>query len=266
MTTLLWFKRDLRIADHPALDHAIARGEPVIPLYIAEPELWAQPDASHRQWTFIAESLAALRDALAACGAPLIVRRGDAVTVLDDLATAHNVTALVSHEETGNLWTYARDKAVAHWARGRGLPWHEVPQNGVVRRLTSRDGWARHRDAFMRQPQVPAPDHVPGVGGIDPGAIPAAQDLGLAPDGLIEGQPGGRPHGLLLLGSFLTDRGLTYRSAMSSPLKGATACSRLSPHFAFGTMTVREVVQATAARQREVKGTRVGWDGSLKSF
>ncbi|MEM9474748.1 MAG: FAD-binding domain-containing protein [Pseudomonadota bacterium] len=266
MTTLLWFKRDLRIADHPALAHAIARGEPVIPLYIAEPELWAQPDASHRQWTFIAESLAALREALAACGAPLIVRRGDAVTVLDDLARAHNVTALVSHEETGNFWTFARDKAVAHWARGRGLTWHEVPQNGVVRRLTSRDGWARQRDAFMRQPQVPAPEHVPGVGGIDPGAIPAARDLGLVPDGLIEGQPGGRPHGLSLLGSFLTDRGLTYRSAMSTPLEGATACSRLSPHFAFGIMTVREVVQATAARQREVKGTRAGWGGSLKSF
>ena len=53
---------------------------------------------------------------------------------------------------------------------------------------------------------------------------------------------------------------------MSSPLEGAEACSRLSPHFAFGTMSIREAVQATAARQRAMRGTRDGWTSSLKSF
>ncbi|MEL6645785.1 MAG: deoxyribodipyrimidine photo-lyase [Pseudomonadota bacterium] len=266
MTTLLWFKRDLRISDHPALAHALSLGQPVIPLYIAEPDLWALPDASNRHWSFIAESLAELRQDLARCGAPLVVRRGEAVATLGDIAAAFGVTTLVSHEETGNRWTYARDKSVARWARAEGITWHQLHQNGVVRRLTSRDGWAKQRDAFMRQPQVAAPDHIPAVANIDPGPIPTAADLGLAPDGLTERQPGGRQHALSLLGSFLTERGRTYRSAMSTPLEGATACSRLSPHFAFGTMTVREVVQATAARQREVKGTREGWGGSLKSF
>ena len=42
---IVWFKRDLRIADHRPLAMAIAAG-PTLPLYIAEPELWAQPDAS----------------------------------------------------------------------------------------------------------------------------------------------------------------------------------------------------------------------------
>ncbi|MEO0866599.1 MAG: deoxyribodipyrimidine photo-lyase, partial [Pseudomonadota bacterium] len=40
MTSVLWFKRDLRIDDHPALAHAAALGE-VIPLYVFEPDYWA---------------------------------------------------------------------------------------------------------------------------------------------------------------------------------------------------------------------------------
>jgi deoxyribodipyrimidine photo-lyase len=64
----------------------------------------------------------------------------------------------------------------------------------------------------------------------------------------------------------LTERGRDYRRAMSAPGSGAQACSRLSPHLALGTLSVREAVQATAVRQREVRGARDGWGGSLRSF
>lgn len=51
---VLWLKRDLRTADHAALAQAMAMG-PVLPLYVWEPDLWAQDDASHRQWAFVRE-------------------------------------------------------------------------------------------------------------------------------------------------------------------------------------------------------------------
>ncbi len=57
---VVWFKRDFRIADHRPLARAAQAGA-VLPLYIAEPDLWAQPDASARQWGFAAESLAELQ-------------------------------------------------------------------------------------------------------------------------------------------------------------------------------------------------------------
>lgn len=47
-TAILWFKRDLRAADHPALAHAAESGLPILPLFIVEPELRAQQDASGR--------------------------------------------------------------------------------------------------------------------------------------------------------------------------------------------------------------------------
>ena len=85
MTTLVWFKRDLRVADHPALARAAAMGD-VLPLYVFEPEYWAQPDVSGRQFDFVTECVAALRDDLAAKGVPLVVRVGrvtDVLTALD---------------------------------------------------------------------------------------------------------------------------------------------------------------------------------------
>lgn len=261
MTTILWFKRDLRIHDNPALALA-ARDEKVVPLYIVEPGYWALTDTSGRQFAFLRESLADLQTALRGLGSDLVLRVGGAVTVLEDLYQTVKFDHLVSHEETGNAWTFDRDKRVAAWARGQGVQWTELPQSGVVRRLQGRDGWAGQRNAFIARAQIAAPRALPPCD-LPSDPIPTLCE----PDVCSDRQPGGRDQALSLLGGFLTDRGQTYRSAMSSPLEGAVACSRLSPHLAFGTITVREVAQATAARQREVKGgPRDGWAGSLKSF
>ena len=65
------------------------------------------------------------------------------------------MTHLWSHEETGGAWTFERDKAVKRWAREAGIPWTEHVQNGVVRRLKDRNGWARRWDQLMAEPIVP---------------------------------------------------------------------------------------------------------------
>ena len=126
---IVWFKRDLRIADHASLSHAAMHG-PVLPLYIIEPELWARPDASARQWAFTAECLAELQAGLAALGQPLVIRSGDVVEVLETLRQSFTLTGLWSHEETGNAWTFARDIRVAAWAREHSIEWHEPCQFG----------------------------------------------------------------------------------------------------------------------------------------
>jgi len=243
---IVWFKRDLRIHDHRPLLEAGRRG-PVLPLLVVEPELWQQPDASGRQWAFAAEGIAELRQALAALGQPLVVRVGDVVAVLERARRQLGVAGLWSHEETGNGWTFARDRRVAAWARRSGIPWRELPQFGVVRRLASRDGWARRWEARMAEPLALAPQALPTLAGLDPGAIPTAADLGLAPDPCPARQPGGRRAGLVLLESFLAQRGRAYHRELSSPLTAFDSCSRLSPHLAWGTLSLREVVQASRA-------------------
>lgn len=263
---IVWFKRDLRIADHPALAEAAKRG-PVMPLYVAEPDWWAQPDMSARQWAFIAECLAELRDDLASLGQPLIIRAGAVTDVLEDLRTSHGCAGLWSHEETGGAWTFNRDKRVAAWAREKGIRWRELQQQGVFRRLDTRDGWARRWDALMAEPMPRTPGLTP-IDGIESGEIPTAADLGLAPDPCPGRQTGGRQAAEETLFSFLTERGAPYRTAMSSPLTAETACSRLSPHLAWGSISLRETAQATWARQRELKaaGEKTPWRSAMASF
>ena len=257
---LVWFKRDLRIHDHPALAMAGAR---VLPVYIIEPEHWAQPDASARQWAFTVECLHSLRDDLGALGQPLIIRMGDAVAELSRLCARHKITRMISHEETGTDWSFARDRRVAAWARTAGVEWVELPQSGVVRRLRSRDGWQGQRDAFMR---VPAADPV----ALEPLGdmptlvhLPDARALHLAPDPCAHRQRGGRDAAEATLQSFLTTRGQGYRTQMSSPLTAERACSRLSPHLALGVLSVRQVEQARVAARAQQGGA---WGPALNSF
>ncbi|MEO0371125.1 MAG: deoxyribodipyrimidine photo-lyase, partial [Pseudomonadota bacterium] len=259
---VVWFKRDLRTHDHRALAYAAERGD-VLPLYVVEPELWAGPDMSGRHWAFVAESLQELQEDCAARGQALIVRMGDMCEVLSTLRDQGMLTALWSHEETGNAWTFERDTSVGAWCRAHGVLWTEVQNHGVQRRLASRNGWAGSWDRLMAEPQVAAPDLKPLD--VEPGHIPNAKDLRLSPDPCAGRQVGGRQAGLSALESFLHRRGQTYRSAMSSPVSGATACSRVSPYLAWGALSMREVAQDTWARKADVKGQK-GWAGSMRSF
>ncbi|MGF1445172.1 MAG: deoxyribodipyrimidine photo-lyase/cryptochrome family protein [Pikeienuella sp.] len=237
---VVWFKRDLRIDDHAALADAASAGR-VIPLYIVEPALWSQPVASGRQWRFVAAALGALRTDLAARGAPLVVRIGAAERVLDSLRTDLGPFTLWSHQETGDTWTFDRDLRVGAWARSHGIAWIERQPAGVVRRLKTRDGWAERWDRMMRATQRPAPQALPPHG-LEPGPIPTTTDLGLPPD-LAEEIPASTAAARATLRDFLFERGADYRRAMSSPVTAYDACSRLSPHLAWGTISTREAYQ-----------------------
>ena len=266
---IVWFKRDLRATDHAPLGEAARRGS-VLPLYVAETGLWQQPDMAGRHWAFIAESLLKLRQALLDLGQPLVIRQGEIIKVLTDLQSSFSIDAVWSHEETGNDRTFRRDQRVHAWLASRGIPWHELPQNGVVRGLGSRDGWSKQWEARMSAPQAMPPPALRPLDAIDPGAIPVAAELGLAPDPCPGRQRGGRDRGLERLESFLAHRGEAYHSRMSSPLTARESCSRLSPHLACGTLSIREVVQACRERRAQIKAlpaaSRGTWAKALAAF
>lgn len=243
MIEVVWFKRDLRVHDHAPLAAACASGRPVAPLYIIEPDLWRQPEMSGRHFAFLQESLADLDAALRARGARVLVRVGEAVDVLASIHSTHGIASIHAHEETGLYWTYDRDRAVRRWARRSGIPVIETRQHGVARAHAGRNGWAARWEAQMRAPRIAAPGAIrmADIGGAD---VPDAAALGLAADPCPERQRGGRREGASLLRSFLESRGRPYRWAMSTPLEGAAACSRVSAHLALGCLSMRETYQA----------------------
>lgn len=265
---VIWFKRDLRVHDHAALAAAVASGAPVLPLYIFEPGYWALPEHSRRQFDFVRDSLEELETALAGRGAPLIIRTGSAIDVLSAIHRKYGIAAIHAHEETGLQWTFDRDRAVRRWARNAGVSFREQPQHGVQRGLKSRDGWAAQWEAFMRRPRLPAPEQINACKA-ETEDYPLPQDFGLGADDCPDRQRGGRGPAVECLRSFLDHRGRTYPREMSSPLTADTACSRLSPHLAMGTLSMREAWQAAQraqeARRRDGDDTFAASIGSFIS-
>ncbi len=262
---LVWFKRDLRVLDNAALREAWNRsqdvGGSILPLYIVQEEILSAQDADARHWGFVRESLTELRQHLSDLGAPLIVRRGPAVDVLNALNHRHPLAALYSHEETGNLLTYAVDRAVAAWARSQQVPWHEYPQNGVIRRLKSRTGWSVKWERRMAQPVIKAPPDLRPVPGLDPGEIP---DLSLPALGGSRFQKGGETRAHKTIRSFLDHRGANYSKHLSSPVTAWQGCSRISPHLAWGTVSLKVVVREARLRAEEMRTLKKS--GGINSF
>jgi len=271
---VVWFKRDLRIHDHAPLLAAAARGA-VLPLYVVEPKLWTQADSSCRHWQFIQSSLRDLQAALRSLGGALQVERGEIIEVLRQLKSRVGPFELWSHEETGNAWTFARDLEVASWCRAEGVPWQELPANGVVRRLRHRDGWAAARNAVMLAPIDAAPNDIRFFAMAhdkmaNERSLAALEEpiAGMVSAGRV--QTGGRREGLAVLESFLQSRSRRYMRTISKPGISARHCSRLSAHIAYGTLSVREIDQAAAARQTrladEPDPASADWARQLQAF
>ena len=249
---IVWFKRDLRLHDHPALVAAAARG-PVLGLVVFEPSLWALPDASGRHAAFYADSLHDLLRAARTVNLPMMVEAAEMPELLERLRHSVGSFVLHSHEETGNWASFQRDRAVLAWCRTHHIDWHQLPQNGVVRALGSRDDWSRLHDARMSAPVLAPPRFValPArvVSGLSGALSSSAAAAALRPwraladtDPCPGRQQGGREQGLELLRTFLAGRGASYRLHMSSPGTAEHSCSRLSAHLAWGTLSVREVL------------------------
>ncbi|GGC60602.1 FAD-binding domain-containing protein [Marinobacter halophilus] len=247
MTTVVWFKRDLRTRDHAPLVAAAALGEPVIPLYVIEDDYWQQPDTSARQWHFIRDSLDDLDQQLRKTGSQLVVMRGSVDDALKQLKASHSVERVFCHQETGGQWTFERDQRVIGWCSEHQVEFREWNQFGVVRRLKDRDVWDKAWSQLMRQPVLSAPTVIPGiVTGQLPQQDTSAPDFAL-PDHCPDRQAGGSLRGEKLLASFLERRCVGYQYNISSPLTAVRACSRLSPHLAYGSVSLREVYQGAKA-------------------
>ena len=247
-TALVWLKRDLRLRDHAPLHAAQAAGAAAA-LFVIETTWLASPEFNASHLRFTLDGLAELRRELALRGLPLLVRVGEVPAVLQQLRTEWPFEHLLSHEETGTGWSYARDIAVAQWCRAQGVVWQELPQTGVVRRLRTRQGWAGRWAQRMDAPLLPAPARFRGAAAWRCADLPDLPTLASlqVPEPTQALQPAGETAALATLQDFLSGRGRDYRRALSSPLTATSGCSRLSAYLAYGMVSMRQVHQATEA-------------------
>jgi deoxyribodipyrimidine photo-lyase len=256
---IVWLKRDLRLRDHEPLRRALATGRPVLLAYWFEPTLVADPHYDERHFRFVYESLTDLNTQLAELGGRVEIFFGEVLPALEQLHAAAPIETLFSHQEVGLRLTYDRDRAVAAFCRRAGIRWVESPANGIVRGLKTRTHWTTHWQRVMH-----APFATPDWRRYRPAEVPPALRVALQGAPLPEEwqvpvagfQPGGESEAHEVLHDFLETRAARYAASISKPRESRTGCSRLSPHLAWGTLSVRQVVQATYGQR--ATGTHAG--------
>ena len=114
---IIWFRRDLRLDDHPMVQAALRAGRPLIPVFIYDPETEALGAAA--RWR-LGQGVAQFGKTLQGVGSRLILRKGNAAQVLDDLL-AQTGAAGVMWQRMYDPASTARDASIKASLRGRGL-------------------------------------------------------------------------------------------------------------------------------------------------
>jgi deoxyribodipyrimidine photo-lyase len=236
----MWFRRDLRCRDNPALLAAAAGGgDGVVPLFVVDPALWEPAGAPRR--AYLAASLRALDAQL---GGDLHVRRGDPVTQV--LVVARTVGATTVHVAADH-GPYGRDRddrvARALAAAGIGLERTGSPYAVAPGRVRKAGGEPfRVFSPFFRAWQAHGwrrPADPPGrVRWLDPGGgsgVPEPPDVGG-----LRLPPAGEAAALARWRAFRAERLAGYGTDRDRPDLAGT--SRLSVHLKYGELHPRTLL------------------------
>ncbi|MFC0525998.1 FAD-binding domain-containing protein [Pontibacillus salicampi] len=254
MVHVVWLKRDLRLHDHKPLVEALRYGEPILPLYVAEPSIWQGGDLSERHFHFVKESLSDLQHSYDERGGNLFVAIGEMEDMLNILEDAFGDFTIHVHEEYGTEQTRNRNVRVSRWMEEKGLSFIEYPSLGIQQdtKKSFRQNWS----AYMKEEQLPVPERIHTVEEEDvPSILSSKVDKlnRLSPSGtrIKYGQQGGESLALDDLQTFLEERCSRYETDLSNPLASFNTCSRLSAYLAWGNISMRHVVQRTNAAMTE---------------
>lgn len=254
---IVWFKHDLRVHDHAALLGASQLG-PILPIFCWDTSIWLGEDYATQHQQFVKECLVSLQHQLQLLALSLLEFHGSMIDTLNQITQYYSISSLHSHEETGNNDSYQLDKVVATWCQANQVEWFEYPQNGVVRRLKSRDSWTAHWEKRMAAPQVPLPSKVTMATIANGTRFERAREFkpNLSNPGQTDKplrQKGGREEAVKLLHTFLNGRASRYRGGISSPLSSESAGSRISPYLTWGVLSMREVVQKLRQQKNNIQ-------------
>lgn len=240
VTTVLWFRRDLRLRDHPALLAAAGAGDRVLPLFVLD-EALLRPAGAARA-AFLLRSLRALDTDLRSYGTRLVVRRGRPEEVLPGVVAETGATAVHVSEDFGPYGA-ARDRRVADALAGTplvatGSPYAVAP--GRVHTGTGRPyqvftpfyrAWLRHGW------RAPADSDPARVDWVDADTDPLPDDPSASADLRL---PEAGEHAAMAAWSEFRDHLGRYPEERDRPAIEGT--SRLSPYLKVGAVHPRTLL------------------------
>jgi deoxyribodipyrimidine photo-lyase len=249
MTAIVWFRRDLRVHDHPALTAALGAGDPVVPVFCLDRRLLRGRHASGPRTQFLLECLEDLADSLRRRGVGLVVRAGLPELVVPRLAAELGAGCVRLTSDVGP-YAIRRDRVVARTLARRGVMVAVHPgQFAVDDPAAVRTSAAGPYTVFTpfhrawlragRREVLPPPRSLPALpSGLPAGRVPSLHDLGLRQE-LDEPAPGGEGAGRGAMRRFLSRPVGGYGSGRDG--LGGDGVSHLSPYLHFGCVSAREL-------------------------
>ncbi len=256
--SLVWLKRDLRLQDNEAIVNALNSGKPVLLLYVFEQILMDDEHYSERHWNFIKQSLVDLNKQLETHKSKVLVVKSDMIVVINQLLNYYHITNIFSHQETGILITYERDKLFSRFCKNNQINWSESISNGVQRGLKNRDQWIEKCNSYFEieplifQPKKGQLFSVKEIKNLET----CFKLINLETNFETPFQKGGRTTGLKYLDSFLNNRFENYLFNISKPELARTSCSRISPYIAWGNLSIREVYHRAYQQKKIVQNKK----------
>jgi deoxyribodipyrimidine photo-lyase len=269
MVALVWFRRDLRVHDHPALGAALAGHEQIVPVFCLDDRLLHGRHASGPRTAFLLESLADLDDQLSERGARLVIRHGPPERELPALAGETGATEIHLSRDP-SPYEATRGRRVRAALEQAGVTGHAHPGVSVVddvRAIRTGQGrpytvftpFYRNWERVTRRAVLDPPRRIGMPAGTRHSRVPSLASLGLEQE-VAEPARGGETAGLARLAEFLDGAVRDYDSGRDQA--GVDGSSRLSPYLRFGCLSPRAVEDqlpggaSAAAQGAEAKGSR----------
>ncbi|HUA75015.1 MAG TPA: deoxyribodipyrimidine photo-lyase [Solirubrobacteraceae bacterium] len=248
-TAIVWFRRDLRLHDHPALRAALAEAERVVPAFCLDDRLLHGRHASPVRTQFLLDCLADLDAALRERGSGLVLRHGPPERELPALARETEASAL---HFSGDVTPYARSrgKRVREAFADEGVELVAHPGLCAVDRIgelrtqagkpyTIFTPFHRNWERVQRREVLGAPRKLPPLPArLRKGRVPSLDALGLE-HRVEQPPPGGEREARERLRGFLARDVKVYGEGRDE--LGEDTTSRLSPYLRFGCISPREV-------------------------
>jgi deoxyribodipyrimidine photo-lyase len=253
-TALVWFRRDLRLHDHPPLTQAAAAHDCVLPVFVLDPALLGGRFPSPSRTAFLLACLEELDAGLRARGAGLAVRRGRPAGELAALARGLGADAVYWSADV-SPYARARDRAVGAALQDAGVRAVPAPGNFAAdvsaprtqagKPYTLFTPFWKAWEALDRRPVLPPAGRLELPPGVELGALPEAGALGAATE-LAAPLPAGEAAARAAMERWLA-KGIDGYADRHDRLAGGT--SALSPFLRFGCLSARELEAAAMDRR-----------------
>ena len=233
---------DLLIFNNDAFNEATKSGN-ILPIFIFDKEYYKLPTSSSFHLDFLKSSLEELTKTLIEkYNSKLNIYYGNTLEILSHLIDKFKINEIYSNIIFKNIYVTNLDKEVSFLLKEKNVNWRISNQFGIQLNHRIRNKWSYNWNRFINSEPISPDincefikdDHVQDLTKIE------TNNIG---DGDI--QAGGRKNAIELLDTFLNDRSENYQRDMSSPITGEVSCSRLSPHIAFGNISITEIFKKT---------------------